>query len=315
MSEAADWPSSYDSFADQQAKADPASKAVINKIQNVLEALESTIGLVPQGTRATLVARLAIMMATNGALAQGASFPVSPTPVAGQLFYRTDLAIPYWYDGAQWNVLKASNITFYDADGTFTPSTDTVFVTAIGGGAAGAARATDQQGGWGGGGSGQYVINYVVSVAIGVPIAVTVGDGGVADTASTGVNGFGNPGGDTIFGSYLTVKGGDGVFGVSGSLGGGNAENSDGTNAAGAVGGVGGTIKKFNGNDGGDGDFGAGVGAGGGGAGSAFGNGGDGGANNANGSDADGFGAGGGGGGHQAAHGGNGTQGFLMVIA
>ncbi|MBN1494161.1 hypothetical protein JW911_00275 [Candidatus Peregrinibacteria bacterium] len=60
---------------------------------------------------------------------QGIAFPVAPAPVEGQLFYRTDLDVLYYYDGTQWvapNVAGSdtlflvpvwSNTTYY-ADGT-----------------------------------------------------------------------------------------------------------------------------------------------------------------------------------------------------
>jgi hypothetical protein len=38
----------------------------------------------------------------------GTSFPTSPTPVAGQHCYRTDLSLEYEYDGANWNEVASS---------------------------------------------------------------------------------------------------------------------------------------------------------------------------------------------------------------
>jgi hypothetical protein len=84
---------------------------------------------------------------------------------------------------------------------------DTVYVTACaGGGSGGSSGSTDpgywSYGGWGGG----YVERQPINV-LSVPSAtVTIGAGGI----SAGNGNVGNAGGDTSFGSLLTVRGGSG---------------------------------------------------------------------------------------------------------
>ncbi len=68
----------------------------INKLQNDVIALQTYIGTNPHGSRADQTTRIGIMMATNGALAQGSAFPTGP--VEGQEFWRTDLKTLYVYD-------------------------------------------------------------------------------------------------------------------------------------------------------------------------------------------------------------------------
>ena len=78
-----------------------------------------------KGTATDLASRLAVLLAANGSLQSGITFPVSPPPVMGQLFYRTDLQIVYVYDTstAQWQVAFQSNIyALLDGTSNFTGS-------------------------------------------------------------------------------------------------------------------------------------------------------------------------------------------------
>lgn len=95
-------------------------------------------------------------------------------------------------------------------NGTFTPLTSTIWVTAIGGGGGGA-------GGYhpgsafntgGGGGSGDYIIKQAYNVTIGVPIAITIGNGGIGGVAGTFAS-LGTVGGNTSIGSLITLSGGN----------------------------------------------------------------------------------------------------------
>ncbi len=54
-------------------------------------ALQTAIGTLPAGTSSSLSVRLSRMIAGNGALFSGTSDPVSPAPVNGQMFFRSDL--------------------------------------------------------------------------------------------------------------------------------------------------------------------------------------------------------------------------------
>jgi len=46
---------------------------------------------------------------SNFVIDKGTSFPTSPAPVEGQLFYRTDEDVLYIYDGSTWNSSAGSN--------------------------------------------------------------------------------------------------------------------------------------------------------------------------------------------------------------
>ena len=80
--------------------------AQINGLSKLAVDLETTLGSAAtlKGSTADLATRLSTLLAANGSLQSGNAFPVSPPPVAGQLFYRTDLALVYVYDAilAQW---------------------------------------------------------------------------------------------------------------------------------------------------------------------------------------------------------------------
>jgi hypothetical protein len=107
-SEVSAYPGSQDTFTDKEAKQDLVDKSDINKIQNCIKAIESELGNDPAGSMTDLKSRIAIALAANGAIAQSTSFPTSPTPVEGQVFYRTDLNTMYVYDGANWLALGGS---------------------------------------------------------------------------------------------------------------------------------------------------------------------------------------------------------------
>ena len=89
----ATYPSGLKTYTDETNKQDLADAAVINSLQQEVEAIQAELGIDPAGTLSTLLARLAIIQATNGALANGTSFPGSP--VDGQIFYRTDENVLY----------------------------------------------------------------------------------------------------------------------------------------------------------------------------------------------------------------------------
>jgi hypothetical protein len=95
------------------------------------------------------------------------------------------------------------------ADGTFTVPNNiaggVVYVTGCGGGGGGTVGFSNSQvsGGFG----GAYCQSYPVSVVAGEMIPVTIGAGGLA---ITGVGSTGNPGGNTSFGSKITLSGGSG---------------------------------------------------------------------------------------------------------
>jgi hypothetical protein len=59
--------------------------------------------------------------ATEMVFDMGTSFPVSPTPVEGQAFYRTDEDLLYIYDGSGWDSMGGTTLTKIDSTGTWTP--------------------------------------------------------------------------------------------------------------------------------------------------------------------------------------------------
>ena len=96
------YPGVLDVFANNEAKKDKVSAADMNAVQDAIEAIEAELGTDPAGSLTTLVARLAVALADNGAMQQGTSFPVSGL-VDGQMFYRTDENVMYIYNGATWD--------------------------------------------------------------------------------------------------------------------------------------------------------------------------------------------------------------------
>lgn len=98
-----------------------------------------------------------------------------------------------------------------------------------GGGGAGGCRTNTSEfgGGGGGGGAGQPVIKQAVTVKPGEVIDVLIGSGGIGGRATANAGGsYGGDGGDTKFGSYLTLTAGSG--GVPGGGGSGNAGGAGG---------------------------------------------------------------------------------------
>jgi hypothetical protein len=95
------YPTAIDSYTTKVNHIDVYEDDDINKLQNSVIALQTYVGVNPQGSKSTLSARLAVMMATNGAFAQGTAFPTNP--VDGQVFYRTDQDVIYVYNGSSWD--------------------------------------------------------------------------------------------------------------------------------------------------------------------------------------------------------------------
>lgn len=306
--ESSTYPGSLDSFTDKEAKRDKVSKAHINKIQNAIEAIETELGTDPAGSKTDLKTRLAVMMADNGAIAQGTSFPGSP--VEGQAFYRTDENTFYIYDGSDWVGQAAHGLQIFTSNDTFTaPGGITkVFVTLIGGGGGGAGGGLSEAGG--GGAGGELLLKAPYTVTPGGTYSVVVGSGGAGGESGAGL-GNGAAGGDSTFDGTLTADGGPGGTG-SGATSPGGASDLDGADGSGNDGGAAGVQAGIKGGDGGD----PGHDSGGGGGGSHWGDGGAGGDYNGNGANATGYGAGGGGGpkhGTGEGEGGDGSPGFVLV--
>jgi len=83
------------SFADAEI-VNGSAKAVVD--------MQGLLGnaLTLKGDKADLVARLARILHSDGSIRKGTSFPSSPVPVEGDMFYRTDTNTVYFYDGSAW---------------------------------------------------------------------------------------------------------------------------------------------------------------------------------------------------------------------
>jgi hypothetical protein len=109
--ETSDYPGSLDTWNTITDKEDLVEQSDINKIKAALLAIQTELGTDVAGTVVDLVTRLAVSLADSGAVAQGTSYPVSPTPVIGQPFYRTDTDQYAIYDGSSWDVIGPSGMT------------------------------------------------------------------------------------------------------------------------------------------------------------------------------------------------------------
>lgn len=83
-----------ETFTTKTNKVDLVDAAHINAVQTSIVNIETALN---------------ILVSTNGSLAQGTSFPLSP--VNGQVFWRTDLNVVYVYNGSAWS--PQSGITGY----------------------------------------------------------------------------------------------------------------------------------------------------------------------------------------------------------
>jgi|GEM_PF-2011372 len=110
------------------------------------------------------------------------------------------------------------NVQTFTSSGTYTPTTGMAYcwvrAVAGGGGGGGAAATSSSVAAGAGGSAGSYVEGFYDASTIGASQSVTIGSAGSGATAG---NNSGGTGGDTLFGSLITAKGGNGGGG-SGSL-------------------------------------------------------------------------------------------------
>ena len=248
---ASSYPGGLDSFTTKEDKVDLNQASHINDLQNAIVAAQTELGINPAGTRTDLLTRLSILMATNGALAQGTSFPSSPSPVEGQPFYKTDENTLYIHDGSSWLALSSHGVETYLSDDTFTvPGGITkVFITMSGGGGGGGGGTNTTGSGGGGGGAG-FITFKPYTVTPTADLTVTVGAAGTGGASDTD----GVDGGDSEF-DNLTVEGGNkGLKGSvrTGGTGGNAGVSIDGVNGGAGTGGTAGSMIS-EGGSGGDG--------------------------------------------------------------
>lgn len=122
-----DYPSGLDTWVTLTDKEDLAEASDLNKIKAAIEAIQTELGLDPAGSAATLVARLAISIALDGAIQKNTSFPGSP--VAGQLFFRTDEDILYRRNAANGSWVQIGGGHARLSTTEITAATDTGSIT------------------------------------------------------------------------------------------------------------------------------------------------------------------------------------------
>ena len=97
--------------------------AQVNGVVQFALAVQSVLGNASTliGSATDLSSRLNVMLAASGALQSGTSFPTSPPPINGQLFFRTDSKTIYVYDTStgQW-IFAFVNNNYALLDGTLT---------------------------------------------------------------------------------------------------------------------------------------------------------------------------------------------------
>lgn len=129
-----------------------------------------------------------------------------------QSFYGAYTATSGAYARLQNAALKTYSkckIVAFPSSGTYTPPANGVLAfcaIALGGGGGGGSQGSSSTGGDGGGGGQTRSTGAVVAIgpnAITGPVTVTVGGGGAAGSGSDG-----GVGGDSLFGTFLTAKGG-----------------------------------------------------------------------------------------------------------
>jgi len=104
----ASYPSGLIAYTTKKDRIDIVDDDHINQLQAEQIALQTYIGTNPHGSATDLTTRLAVMMATNGAFAQGTGYPASP--IVGQPFFRTDLDKIYIRNAGDsaWDEIGAS---------------------------------------------------------------------------------------------------------------------------------------------------------------------------------------------------------------
>lgn len=103
--------STYDTSIDTYTPVDNNTYILpehINGPNSAIISVEGILGTGLKGTHSNLSSRLSQTIANNGGIRSGTSDPTSPTPVEGQLFWRSDLKVLKVYDGTlgQWQSLQ-----------------------------------------------------------------------------------------------------------------------------------------------------------------------------------------------------------------
>jgi len=112
---ASTYPATLDTFTTKTNKEDFVDADHMNDVQNAIVATQTELGADVAGSRTDLKTRLAQSLADNGAMRNGSSFPVSPTPQDGDFFYKTDENTMYIYNGSSWDAqgTSLSNLIYH----------------------------------------------------------------------------------------------------------------------------------------------------------------------------------------------------------
>ena len=110
------YPASLDSYTSVQDKVDVYKASMINDLQDAMVAVQTELGLNPAGAVTDVVTRLDQILADDGSLRQGSSFPGSGE-LAGDLFFKTDEDVVYFRNNANndWLAMgqSLSNVIFH----------------------------------------------------------------------------------------------------------------------------------------------------------------------------------------------------------
>jgi len=209
------YPGALKTFTNKTNKVDLYDSAHVNALQDEVVAVQTELGTDPAGSCTDLKTRLYVCIGNDGAMRQGTSFPGSP--IEGQLFYRSDEHVPYYYNGTGWELYEQVRLDIFTSDGNWVaPAGITkVYITAVGGGGGGGSGSGNSGGGGGGGGM---LIKYPYTVVGGNTYAVDIGAGGAGGSIG-GADGA--AGANTTFDTAVIALGGAKGEGSTGGSAGG----------------------------------------------------------------------------------------------
>jgi len=96
------YPGALPSNSTKEDNVDVYAASHINKVQEDTVAIATELGTDVAGDQTDLKTRLSRSLNDSGGMRKGTSFPVSPTPLDGDFFYRTDVDTVYVYNGVTW---------------------------------------------------------------------------------------------------------------------------------------------------------------------------------------------------------------------
>lgn len=103
------YPGTIKIFTEKEDKVDLVVAADMNAVQGEITAEQTELGTDVAGSCVDLKTRLYVSIGNDGAVRKGTAFPASP--IAGQLFERTDLGALYIYRAAGWQLVVQYGLT------------------------------------------------------------------------------------------------------------------------------------------------------------------------------------------------------------